>query len=56
MPLLILNLSCENVTYPVRKHFKKTNINNKPMAFLITLIIEQNLVTLSCAKPGLHSH
>ena len=26
MPLLILNLSCENVKYPARKHFEKTNI------------------------------
>ena len=25
MPLLTLNLSCENVKYPVRKHFEKTN-------------------------------
>ena len=25
MPLLILNLSCENVKYPARKHFEKTN-------------------------------
>ena len=33
MPLLTLNLSCENVKYPARKHFEKTNIslsgNNK---------------------------
>ena len=26
MPLLTLNLSCENVKYPARKHFEKTNI------------------------------
>ena len=26
MPLLTLNLSCENVNYPARKHFEKTNI------------------------------
>ena len=25
MPLLTLNLSCENVKYPARKHFEKTN-------------------------------
>ena len=25
MPLLILNLGCENVKYPARKHFEKTN-------------------------------
>ena len=25
MPLLILNLSCENVKYPARKHFEMTN-------------------------------
>ena len=25
MPLLSLNLSCENVKYPARKHFEKTN-------------------------------
>ena len=28
MPLLTLNLSCENVKYPARKHFEKTNISN----------------------------
>ena len=27
MPLLTLNLSCENVKYPERKHFEKTNIS-----------------------------
>ena len=26
MPLLTLNLSCENVKYPARKHFEKTNM------------------------------
>ena len=26
MPLLTLNFSCENVKYPARKHFAKTNI------------------------------
>ena len=25
MPLLTLNFSCENVKYPARKHFAKTN-------------------------------
>ena len=25
MSLLTLNLSCENVKYPARKHFEKTN-------------------------------
>ena len=25
MRLLTLNLSCENVKYPARKHFEKTN-------------------------------
>ena len=25
MPLLTLNLSCENVKYPARKHFGKAN-------------------------------
>ena len=25
MPLLSLNLSCENMKYPARKHFEKTN-------------------------------
>ena len=33
MPLLTLNLNCENVKYPARKHFEKTNIyptNNIP--------------------------
>ena len=25
MPLLTLNFSCENVKYPARKHFEKTN-------------------------------
>ena len=25
MPLLTLNLSCENVKYPARKHFEQTN-------------------------------
>ena len=29
MPLLTLNLRCENVKYPARKHFEKTNINRK---------------------------
>ena len=28
MPLLTLNLSCENVKYLARKHFEKTNSNN----------------------------
>ena len=27
MPLLTLNFSCENVKYPARKHFAKTNMN-----------------------------
>ena len=27
MPLLTLNLSCENVKYPARKPFEKTNTN-----------------------------
>ena len=26
MPLLTLNLSCENVKYPAQKHFEKTNM------------------------------
>ena len=33
MPLLILNLSCENVKYPARKHFEKTN--TCPLKFFI---------------------
>ena len=32
MPLLTLNLSCENVKYPARKHFEKTN-NKFPLKF-----------------------
>ena len=32
MPLLILNLSCENVKYPARKHFEKTNITYRRTA------------------------
>ena len=37
MPLLTLNLSCENVKYPAQKHFEKTNIcsnANGSLAFL----------------------
>ena len=30
MPLLTLNLSCENLKYPARKHFEKTNTVVKP--------------------------
>ena len=33
MRLLTLNLSCENVKYPARKHFEKTNIRMKVACF-----------------------
>ena len=39
MPLLILNLSCENVKYPARKHFEKTNINVLAVCIILSFIM-----------------
>ena len=38
MPLLTLNVSCENVKYPARKHFEKTNIYLSMQYTLRTLL------------------
>ena len=35
MPLLTLNLTCENVKYPVRRHFEKTNTSNLRQALML---------------------
>ena len=41
MPLLTLNLSCENMKYPAREHFEKTNTWHQ-MSLLRPGVIKQH--------------
>ena len=58
MPLLTLNLSCENVKYPAQKHFEKTNITNISITttMITTITIKLIMITTTSKNNDNNNH